>query len=112
MIRVECVSRAAIVGVFGTVFSEEVVGAVIQSAEAKCWASVVSFRRVVEHNIENDLNAGPVECFDHVAKFVYWPERFLTRAACLVRGKEGDRRVSPVVDLSRWGILSVELKYG
>ena len=62
--------------------------------------------------IENDLNTGPVQCFDHVAKFVHWPEWILTRAVCPVRGKEADRRVSPVVDLPRRGILSIELKDG
>jgi hypothetical protein len=65
---------------------------------------------VIEHDVENDLNAGPVQCFDHVAKFVDRPERISARAVTLMRSKERDRRVSPVIDLSRRGILCVELE--
>src|SRR6266436_7355281 len=73
---------------------------------------MVSFRRVIEHNVENDLNAGSVQCFHHVAKFVHRAEWILTRTVALVRSKEGDGRVTPVIDQPRRGILSVKLKYG
>jgi hypothetical protein len=50
--------------------------------------------------------------FDHVTKLVYRPERILTRAISPVRGEEGDRSVTPVIDFSGWSILSVELEHG
>ena len=32
---------------------------------------MVTFRRVVEHDVENDLDSSPVQRLDHVAKFVH-----------------------------------------
>ena len=39
------------------------------------------------------------------------PERILPRAVRLMRRKERDRRIAPVVDLARRTILGIELKY-
>src|ERR1700750_2813849 len=110
MIGIERISRTAIVGVSGAVFFKHVVDVVIESAEAQRWAIAVAFRRVIEHNIENDLNTGAVQGFDHVTKLVYRPERLLTRAVSPVRGEEGDRSVTPVIDFSGRSMLSIELK--
>ena len=72
--------------------------------------SMVAFRGVIEDHVENDLDSGPVQRFDHVAKFVHRAQRILTRAIRLVRRKERNRRIAPVVDSSRRAILSIELK--
>ena len=72
---------------------------------------MVALRCVIEHHVENDLDSRPVQCFDHVAKLVDRPERILTRAVRLMRRKERNRCIAPVVDPSRRRILSVELKY-
>ena len=72
---------------------------------------MVAFRGVVEHNVENDLDTGPVQRLDHVAKFVQWAERVLARAVRLVRRKERDRRVTPVIDQPGRSILRIELKH-
>ncbi len=73
--------------------------------------SMVAFGRVIEHDVENDLDARPVQRLDHVAKLVHRAERILPRAVRLVRGEERDRRIAPVVDLSRRAILSIELEH-
>ena len=72
---------------------------------------MVAFGGVVEDHIENDLDARAVQRLDHVAKFVDRAERILTRAVGLVRRKERNRRVAPVVHSAPAGILSIELKH-
>jgi hypothetical protein len=72
---------------------------------------VIAFRGMVEHDIEKNLNTGPMQRLHHVAKLVHRTERILTRAVCLVRGKERHRRITPVVHPSWWTIRRVELKH-
>jgi hypothetical protein len=43
---------------------------------------------VIEDDIENHFNTGPVQRLHHVSKFMQRPTRFLTGAVCLVRGKK------------------------
>ena len=72
---------------------------------------MVAFRGVIENYVENDLDSRAVQRFDHVAKFIDRAQRILTRAIRLVRRKERNRRIAPVIDSSRRGILSIELEY-
>ena len=67
-------------------------------AEAERRPVVVAFGGVVEHHVENHLDARPVQRLDHVAELVDRAERVLPRAVRLVRREERDRRVAPVVD--------------
>src|SRR6185369_672357 len=46
-----------------------------------------------------------------VAKLIERPERILPRAVGLMRRKEGNRRITPVIDAARRTILRVELKH-
>ena len=103
--------RAAVVGVARAVWFEDVVGAIVQTAKAQRRPLMVAFGGVIEHDVENDLDARPVQRLDHVAKLVHRTKRILTRAVRLVRRKERYRRVAPVVDPSRRAILRVELKH-
>ena len=71
---------------------------------------MVAFRGVIEHDVENDLDAGPVQRLDHVAKLVHRAERILARAVGRVRREERNRRIAPVIDFSRRAILGIELE--
>ena len=71
---------------------------------------MVAFGRVVEHDVENDLDSGPVQRLDHIAKFVHRAKRILPRAVGLVRREERNRRIAPVIDFSRRAILGIELE--
>jgi len=52
-----------------------------------------------------------MHCFDHSEhKDCHRTEHVLTRAVRVVRRKERDRRVPPVVDPARWADLGVELE--
>src|SRR5512134_2429227 len=74
MVGVESVSRSCVVGVPRAVLLEDIVGVVVQTAESECRPAIVSFGRVIEDDVENDLDAGLMQGFDHVAKFVYRAE--------------------------------------
>ena len=71
---------------------------------------VVAFGGVVEHHVEDDLDARPVQRLDHVAKLVDRAERILARAVRLVRREERNRRIAPVVDEPGGAVLGVELE--
>ena len=93
---------------------EDVVRAVVQPAEALRRAVLAAFRRVVEHHVENHLDAGAMQRLHHVAELVDRPERILPRAVRLVRREERHRLVAPVVDapVARRDGLRVELEDG
>ncbi len=88
MIGVERVAGAAVIGVARPIFLKDVVGAVVQPTETQRRPGVVAFRGVVEDDVENDLDARPMQRLDHVAKLVNGTQRVLTRAVALVRRKE------------------------
>ena len=111
VVRVEGVSAAGVVGVPRAATFEDVVSRIIDAAEAEHRPGVIALRGVVVHHVENDLDARTVQRLDHISKFVHGTERILTRAVRLVRSEERDRRIAPVVDLSRGTILSVELEH-
>jgi hypothetical protein len=89
VIGVERVPGAAVVRVARAIPFEDVVRRVVQSAEAQRRAAVVPLGGVVEHDVENDLEARSVQRLDHVAELVDWTERISTRTVALVRREEG-----------------------
>lgn len=88
MIGIECIPAAGVVGVSSPALFEDVIGRVVDAAEAERRPALVAFGRVIEHHVENDLNASAVQGFHHVPKFVHRAERILTRAVGLVRRKK------------------------
>jgi hypothetical protein len=72
---------------------------------------VVAFRGVVEDDVENDLDARPMQRLDHVAKLVNGTQRILPRAVATVRSKERDRCISPIVGEPGRSIPGIVLKY-
>ena len=112
MIRIQRVPAAGVIGIAGAVLLEDVIGGVVESAEAKCRPVVVAFRSVVEDDVEDDLDAGPVQRLDHVPKFI---DRAQTGPDASCRPGAGRRTrpaIAPVVDQARRAILGIELKHG
>ena len=97
MIGVERVAGAAVVRVARAICFQDVVRRVVQPAQAQRRPAVVAFGGVVEHDVENHLEARPVQGLDHVAKLVDGTERIATRAVALVRREERYRGIPPVV---------------
>ena len=88
MIGVERISGAAVIGIARAIFVENVISAVVQATQTQRGAVMVTFRRVVEHNVENHLDTCPVQRLNHVAELVQRAERVLARAVRLMRRKE------------------------
>src|SRR5262249_50050224 len=88
VIGVQGVPGATEVGIAGAVPVEDVVGPVIDAAEAQRGPAMVALRSVIEHHVEDDFDPRPMEGFDHVTKLIYRPQRILARAVRVVRGKE------------------------
>ncbi len=110
MVGVERVAAAGVVGVPRVLPFEHVVGAVAEPAETDRRAALIALRGVVEHDVEDDLEPGPVERLHHVAELVDRPERILPRAERRVGREERHRRVAPVVDVSGRAVERVELE--
>src|SRR5262249_40873527 len=113
MIGIERVAAAGEVGISGTIALKDVVRTVLKPAETLRGTGVVTLCRVIEHDIENDLDAGAMQRLHHVAKLVDGPERILPCAVRLMRREERQRLIAPVVHASvtrRHG-LRVELKH-
>ena len=57
----------------------DLVNAVLQAAKGESRAILVTFRGVVENNIEDDFNIRPVQCLHHVAEFIHSAKWILPR---------------------------------
>ncbi len=57
----------------------------------------VAFGRVVEYHVENHLDARLVQGPDHLLEFPHLAARLSPRGVTPVRGKEGQRIVSPII---------------
>ena len=88
MIGVERISGAAVIGIARAIVIENIVSAVVQTTKTQRRPVMVTFRRVVEHNVEDHLDTCPVQRLDHVAEFVQRAERVLARAVRMMRRKE------------------------
>src|SRR5262249_30165046 len=105
---IERIARTAVVDIPCSVLLENVISSVFQAAEAQSGPSFVPFRSVIVNDVQNDLDIRAVKRLNHVAKLIYRPEWILTRAVAVVRRKERDRCIPPVVDQSRWAILAIK----
>ena len=111
MIRVQGVPGAGIVGITRPVFLQDVIRCVFQPAIAQRRALMVCLRRVVEHDIEDDLDPGSMQRLDHIAKLVDGAQAILVRAVRHMRSEERHGRVPPVVDMAGDSIVGVELEH-
>jgi hypothetical protein len=74
MPHVEAVSGAGVIHVKARIpFDGPVVGLVVDAFQAEHRAKVVSFARVVVHDVENHLEAGGVQRFHHLLEFTDLP---------------------------------------
>src|SRR5437867_12684943 len=72
---------------------------------------MVAVGGVVEYHVEDDFYSRSMQCLDHVAELVGRATAILTRTVGMVRREERDGCITPVVDESARGVLSIELKY-
>ena len=85
LVGVQRVAATGIVGVTRFVLLEDVVEVIGEAAIAQRRPTLAAFRGVIEDHIENDFDAGAVECLDHVAKFIEHAEGLLPRTVRMMR---------------------------
>ena len=66
---------------------------------------------MIVDDIEDDLDPGAMQRFDHIAKFVERAERIRSRAVSRMRRKKRQRLVAPVITEPGRTVLLVERKY-
>ncbi len=107
MVAHERVAAAGVVVVEPPVGRVEVVVVrVVQPGEGVQRAELVAFVGVVEHHVEDHLDAGPVQRLDHVPELADMPPEFRRGAVSGVRCEERRGAVAPVV-----GLAAVEVEH-
>ena len=71
MVAVDGVAATGIVAVILAAAGEHVIDLVFEPLEAQRRAVLVAFGGVVEDDVEDDLDAGLVQCADHLLEFVH-----------------------------------------
>ena len=96
LVAIERVAATAEVQVIA-VGGEQIVGFVVESAERNDRSGRITFRGVVEDDIENDLDARSVEALDQIFEFVDLLPLIAACGEARFRCAEGQRAVTPVI---------------
>ena len=111
LVSVQGIPATGIVGVSRAALFEDVVSRVVDPTETERRPRVIALGGVVEHHVEDDLDARPVEGFHHVPELIDGAERVAARAIGRVRREEGHRLITPVVHHARRASLWVKRKH-
>ena len=98
------VAGPRVVSVVPAIVFEQVVRRVVDPAVGVGRPGLVTLRRVVEHDIQDHLDVGLVQCVDHVAELVELLPRFGGQGVLTVQGEEPECHVSPGRALLRIGL--------
>src|SRR5262249_54984728 len=101
VVRVERVAGAGVIRIARAVLLEEVVPPVVGASKAERRSPVLTFRRMVVHDVQDDLEPGTMERLDEVPELIDGTERVTPRAVAGVGSEERDRGIAPVVDQAR-----------
>ena len=97
VVAVHRVAATRVVAIRAAAVFEHVIDAVLQALEAERRAVLVAFGRVVEHDVENHLDAGLVQCADHLLELDDLRARLCAGGVTAVRREKSQRIVAPVV---------------
>src|SRR6516165_6218088 len=98
MVAVECVSATREVHVILQIpWHEEVMSAVIDAAERESWPLLIPFVGVIEHNVQNYFDSGPMQGLYHIAKFPQVATAFRADTKSRLRGEVANRAIPPVI---------------
>ena len=98
MIAVDCIATPREVDV-SSFLGEKVVVTVFKSLKGKSLALFRSFRRVIENDVEIDLDSRAVEFSNHLFKFTNLSARFGTPCVTSMRREESNWIIAPVVSV-------------
>src|SRR5262245_52932940 len=76
---------------------QPVVGEIIDPAETKGWAKMISFAGVIVNDIQNDFDFGGMEAADHRFELGDLLAHLPAAGIFPMRGKKADRVVAPVI---------------
>src|ERR1700739_1420509 len=110
MIGIEGISGSAEIRIPCAVRLQNVVSGIIYSAETERRALVAALGRMIKYDVKNDLYARPVKRFDHIAELADGAHRVSPRTICLMRCKERNRCIAPIVHTAWRTILRIKLK--
>jgi hypothetical protein len=96
-IGVQRVAAPAVVGVGRPVLPQEVVCVVRQSPEAQRRTGIVALRGMVVHDVQEDLDSGPVQRLDHIPEIVERPQRIVAGTVAVMGGEKRKGGVPPVI---------------
>ena len=97
VVAIQRVPAAGVIAVGACVGVDQVVDRIVDAAERMRRPPLVPLRCVIQHDVQDDRDAGAVKAFDHLLELA---ERLATaRSGGIggVGGEEGDRVVAPVV---------------
>ena len=99
MIAVEGVVAAGEVQIAARIARvEQVVDAVVEASIGEGGPLGAALRRVVEHHVQDHLDAGGVQRLDHLLEVAHLAAGLGSRAVAALGGEQADRVVGPVVD--------------
>ena len=76
---------------------QDIIDLILKSLEGQNGASLVSFARVIEHDIENDFDTRLVQGFYHLLELEHLGAWLFGMSVAAMRCKEGQRVVAPVI---------------
>ena len=97
MVSVHRVAAAREVAIKAAAVAHHVIDFVFQTFKAQRRAKFITFRRVVEHDIQNDFDARRVQRLHHLLEFVDLAAGRIAGGVTLVRREKRERIVTPVV---------------
>ena len=96
-VRVQDISRTCEIHIIAPVLAEPVIFLVVGALETERWAKVVTLRCVVIDHVQNNLDTGPVQGFDHTLEFCDLTALLAPRGIPAVRSKKTDSVIAPII---------------
>src|SRR5580692_6554892 len=86
---------------------QPVIRSIVDALKTQYWAQMVALGGVVIHYVENHLDAGGVEGFDHALELAHLFAAVTSARVPRFRGKEIDRIVTPIIPEAPLGQMLV-----
>ena len=103
MVTVDSIAAAGIIEIFTTDRINYIVNTIVQSAKRCCLLIFISLGRMIEDHVEDDLNAGFVQGFNHGFEFSDSAVNCFIRCISNFGSKKTQGMISPKIEQRRPG---------
>ena len=105
MIAIHRIATAGVICVFAA-RSQHIIDGIIEPSKCYCRTAFVALATVIENDVEDDFDLCLVKGFDHGSEFFDSCAGGGVCGITLIRAKEADRRVAPIIcmEFARIGI--------